>query len=171
MAIGRCWCLLWALLLSVGICGAQTMYKSVDAQGRVTYSSHPPVDAVETEGVQIAPGPSAEAAEQARQRAKAREREADAQYRKLIEQRQKEAEARKEAESARLAKESAERQKRIDEALQRLEAEGSYVRPYPRDWPRPYPPLRPPYPVHPGHPVAPPNRPYEDHINPPTRNP
>lgn len=64
---------------------ADTVYKSVDAEGNVTYSTTPPVDATQTESVPIAPGPTAEQraaaearmSELARARAEAREREAE----------------------------------------------------------------------------------------------
>ena len=173
MKTKRFWVLLMAALLPTGTFAADMLYKSVDDQGRVTYSSHPPEDAVETKGVQVAPGPSAQAAEEARERASAMEQEAQAQYEELMERRRQEAEVRKEAERERVAKETAERQRRIDESLQRLSNERHYLRPYPHDWHwpyRPHPPMYPPLPPRPVHPVAPPNQPYEDHINPPMRN-
>ena len=151
-------------LLFAGTCVAQTLYKSVDEQGHVTYSETPPADAVETKSVPIAPGPSRENAERARERARAMAEEADTKYQELMERRKEEEEARKKAERERADREAAERQRAADES--------SYEGPYPYGWrwPYPYPPIRPPIPPRPTHPIVPPKRPYGGHINPPIRN-
>ena len=47
---------------------AYNIYKSVDAQGNVTYSSSPPADANMVERVKIAPAPSQESIETAKER-------------------------------------------------------------------------------------------------------
>lgn len=154
-------------LLSAGTCSAQVLYKSVDAQGRVTYSEHPVAGAVKTEGVPIAPGPSPEEAERAKARVQAIEEAADTEYQELMERRKQEAEAREEAERQR-----AEREAREAFERQRYADDGTYIRSYPYGWrwPYPHPPIHPPIPPRPIRPGRPPNRPYEDHINPPTRN-
>lgn len=52
-------------------CGAAEIYRSVDAQGRVSYSATPPRDAAASETVNLPPAPSVEQVEAARQRAAA----------------------------------------------------------------------------------------------------
>jgi hypothetical protein len=47
---------------------AAEIYKSVDGQGRVTYSTAPPQDAVASESVDVAPGPSDSEQREAQQR-------------------------------------------------------------------------------------------------------
>jgi len=63
-----------ATILFVFACAAtaQTVYKSVDARGRVTYSSSPPPDVSEEtlEEIPIAPGPTEEQRQAAAERAK-----------------------------------------------------------------------------------------------------
>jgi hypothetical protein len=56
----------------VCVATAQSVYKSIDAQGRVTYSSTPPLDAPEEmiEEVRIAPGPTEQQRRDAMRRAK-----------------------------------------------------------------------------------------------------
>lgn len=171
------WFLSAALLAPVAVFGADAIYKSVDESGRITYSSKPPQDAVEIEGVSVPRGPSAQDATAAQDRVKDLEQKTDAQIQTLREGRQQAARARKEAQEAaerqQLAREAADRQRRIDNSLDRLANERDYFRPYPHDWRWPYRPLRPLYPAHPPRPprrAVPLNRPYEDHINPPTRN-
>ncbi len=63
-----------ALLLTAAA-KAQTVYKSVDEEGRVTYSEEPPAqaDALRVEEVQIAPGPTEEQRIEAERRAKQQE--------------------------------------------------------------------------------------------------
>lgn len=64
----------WAALpLLLGACGAAlayNIYKSVDAQGNVTYSSSPPADANMVERVKLAPGPSQKSVAAAKEREK-----------------------------------------------------------------------------------------------------
>lgn len=62
-------------LLAACTASAETVYKSVDAQGRVSYSSTPPITAPEEmiEKVKIAPGPTEQQKQDATQRAKALE--------------------------------------------------------------------------------------------------
>ena len=62
-------------LLAACTASAETVYKSVDAQGRVSYSSTPPTTAPEEmiEKVNIAPGPTEQQKPDAAQRAKALE--------------------------------------------------------------------------------------------------
>lgn len=62
-------------LLAVCTASAETVYKSVDAQGRVSYSSTPPATAPEEmiDKVKIAPGPTERQKQDAAQRAKALE--------------------------------------------------------------------------------------------------
>lgn len=64
-----------AALLAAFTASAQTVYKSVDARGRVSYSSTPPITAPEEmiEKVKIAPGPTEQQKQDAAQRAKALE--------------------------------------------------------------------------------------------------
>ena len=50
------------------VVSAETVYRSVDAEGNVTFSSQPLQDAKEVEQVEIAPGPSEESQKEAMQR-------------------------------------------------------------------------------------------------------
>lgn len=63
------------VLLSTCTASAETVYKSIDAQGRVTYSSTPPVTVPEgmIEKVKIEPGPTEQQQLDAVQRSKALE--------------------------------------------------------------------------------------------------
>jgi len=135
------------LLLSIQVAFAETLYKSVDREGRITYSSEPPHGAVRVEAVEVETGPSPEAAQRARKEAKDTQQKIDAHYQELLERRQREAEARKEAQEAaervRIARETAERQQRIEELLEQSARERRYYGPYPYDWRSPYP-WRPP---------------------------
>lgn len=160
-----------ALLVSVAVFGAESVYKSVDELGRVTYSSQPPKDAVEIVNVPVSPGPSAMEATAARERAGEIAQEVDAW---LKERRLQAAQARKEAREAadreQLAQEAAERQRRIDDSLDRLANEQDNYRAYPYDWRWPHRPPHPVYPLHPPRPprrAMPPSRPYRGHINSP----
>jgi hypothetical protein len=56
---------------------AQQIYKSVDERGVVTYSQSPPPGAVDSEPVEVAPGPSREAQEAARDRVQAQQQYVD----------------------------------------------------------------------------------------------
>ena len=47
---------------------AQTYYRSVDAEGNVTYSTTPPADAEQVAPVEVQPGPSAQEVERALER-------------------------------------------------------------------------------------------------------
>jgi len=157
-----------ATLLSSGAFGSDTLYKSIDDAGRVTYSSQPPPTAVEIEEVQVAPGPTAEATENAAARVKETEQKVDAHYRELRERREQEA-----AERERIARETAERQKRIEESLDQPAMAVPYYWPYPLRWwgPRPpYRPMNPPYAPRPMPPTHRPNRAYKGHINSPLWN-
>lgn len=60
-----------ALFLALGQVHAEKVYKSVDAEGRVSFSDQPATDAVATEKVKIAPGPSAQDVQAAKQRHRA----------------------------------------------------------------------------------------------------
>jgi len=165
-----------AALPPIGAAGADTLYKSIDETGQVTYSSQPPKDAVEVEALQVVPGPSADEVENAAERAQRVERAVDDRYQALMERREQEEQLRKEAEeaeeSARIARETAERLQRIEES-QSLEPGVAlpYYPGYPYNGWRPYPPY-PPYRPWP----RPPrndrkhNRPFHDHINTPARN-
>jgi hypothetical protein len=157
--------LLVATLLPGGAFGSDTLYKSIDEAGRVTYSSQPPPAAVEIEEVQVAPGPSAEVTEKAAARVKETAKKVDAHYRELMERREQEA-----AERERIARETAERQKRIEESLDQPAMAVPYYWPYPLRWwgPRPpYRPMTPPYAPRPMPSTQGPNRSYEGHINSP----
>ena len=60
-------CLLLLTLLA-GTAAAEQIYRSVDAEGNVTFSSTPPADAAAVEAVSVPPGPSAEQQQEARER-------------------------------------------------------------------------------------------------------
>lgn len=60
-------CLVMLALLA-GTAAAEQIYRSVDAEGNVTFSSTPPPDAAAVEEVSVQPGPSAEAQREARER-------------------------------------------------------------------------------------------------------
>ena len=55
-------------LAAAGPSAAYDIYKSVDAAGNVTYSTHPPPDAQKVEQLELPPGPTAEQKAQAQQR-------------------------------------------------------------------------------------------------------
>lgn len=160
------------LLPPVLALAGSTVYKSVDEAGHVTFSTEPPEDAVRTETVHVPPGPSAQATEQAVERARELEKRSDAQFEALTRRRQQKAQARRDAERLRLDREAAERKRRIDEAAENRVRQPSYYPAYPLYWGRPYPPRPPvnlPYPPKPARPVIPRQRRSHSHINPPTR--
>lgn len=66
-------CCLLALALLAGAVSAEQIYRSIDADGNVTFSSQPPADAVDVDEVSVPPGPSAEAQAAARKRVQAQE--------------------------------------------------------------------------------------------------
>ncbi|HYQ72124.1 MAG TPA: DUF4124 domain-containing protein, partial [Gammaproteobacteria bacterium] len=61
------------LVLLAGPAAAEQIYRSVDAEGNVTFSSQPPSGAVNVDEVSVRPGPSAEEQEAARARIQAQE--------------------------------------------------------------------------------------------------
>jgi hypothetical protein len=61
------------LFLLAGNAVAEPIYRSVDADGNVTFSSEPPADAVNVDEVKVQPGPSAAAQQAARERMQAQE--------------------------------------------------------------------------------------------------
>jgi len=159
-------------LLPVTAFAGNTIYRSVDDAGHVTFSTEPPVDAARTETVRVPPGPSAQETEQAIERVRELEQRSDAQFEALTKRRQQEAQARRDTERLRLDRESAERKRRIDEAAEYRVRQPSYYPAYPLYWRRPHPPHPPvnlPYPPEPARPVF--RRPQRSHshINPPTR--
>ena len=97
--------------------GAETVYKSVDPQGKVTYSSSPPADTGKemVEAIPIAPGPT----EEERREADQRNRELQKAVRQAEQQRREQAENRAETVS------DAERELRNAEvALQETRIQG-----------------------------------------------
>jgi len=56
------------LLLLSGTVAAEQIYRSVDADGNVTFSGSPPANAAAVEEVSVRPGPSPEAQREARER-------------------------------------------------------------------------------------------------------
>jgi len=62
-----------ALALLAGTASAEQIYRSIDADGNVTFSSQPPADAVDVDEVSLPPGPSAEEQAAARKRVQAQE--------------------------------------------------------------------------------------------------
>jgi hypothetical protein len=62
-----------ALALLAGTATAEQIYKSVDADGNVTFSNEPPADAVDVDEVKVRPGPSAAEQQAARERMQAQE--------------------------------------------------------------------------------------------------
>ncbi len=135
-----------SLLLPVTASGEGPIYKSVDAAGNVTYSSEPPADAAKVEGIEIPAAPSEETLNQAVERAKDMEQEADVRYQALVERRRQEAEARKKAQEE---AEAAERARRIQEAIEDSAAQPSYYVWPDWRWPRPPRPPHPPIPPRP----------------------
>lgn len=56
------------LVLLSGMAAADQIYRSVDAQGNVTFSNQPPANSVSVDKVSVQPGPSAEAQQEAQER-------------------------------------------------------------------------------------------------------
>jgi hypothetical protein len=65
-------CIIVPALLA-GTAAAEQIYRSVDAEGNVTFSSEPPAGAVEVDEVKVQPGPTAAEQEAARERVQAQE--------------------------------------------------------------------------------------------------
>lgn len=59
-----------------GLLAADTLYRSVDEHGNVTYSQRPPAEAEEVEPIQVQPGPDRERRQEAKSRAQALQRAA-----------------------------------------------------------------------------------------------
>ena len=68
----RTFCIL-VLAFLAGTAAAEQIYKSVDAEGNVTFSSEPPAGAVNVDEVRVQPGPSDAAQQAARERVQAQE--------------------------------------------------------------------------------------------------
>lgn len=156
------WQFFWLVSALVAPCAPglaeDTVYKSVDESGHVTYSQTPPAGAARVEDVPLLPGPSDEVARESMERAKEMQQEADARYDALMEQRRQDAEAREKAQAA--AEAAAER--RREQAYQESLEESMwgwgvpyYAGPYRPNWHRPNPP-NPPHPPHPPLPPRPP---------------
>lgn len=64
----RLFSIIAVLLIPLSTSSAETIYKSVDANGKITYSSTPPKDSVNTTKVHIIPAPSQARIEAAQQR-------------------------------------------------------------------------------------------------------
>ena len=94
---------------------ADAVYKSVDAQGRVTYSSTPPLDAPKemVEEVSIAPGPTEQQQQEAMERAKKVQEAAQRADEQRQEQDTEAAQARSDAELALKNAETALKEARI----------------------------------------------------------
>jgi hypothetical protein len=63
----HCGCLLMLAMLA-GTAVAEQIYRSVDAQGNVTFSNQPPADSVTVDKVSVEPGPSEAAQREAQER-------------------------------------------------------------------------------------------------------
>lgn len=110
-----------ALLLAVPAAAEPPIFKSIDAQGNVTYSSTPPSDDVQqVETVELPPGPTAEEQAEAQRQARELEAVADEQARAQA--------ARAQGRSNRVQQARAE----LDEALQALDE--VQQRESPTDW-------------------------------------
>jgi TolA-binding protein len=109
--------ILWVCVAAEG----EEVYKSVDAQGRVTYSAKPPPSAPDemVEEVKIRPGPTAEQVQQAEQQAKA--------LQELTQQTQEQREEQRQAqEQAKTLKDLSKAEQELREATSVLEeAEGT----------------------------------------------
>ena len=66
-------CSIGVLALLAGAVAAESIYRTVDADGNVTFSSTPPANAVDIDEANVQPGPSAAAQREARQRARRQE--------------------------------------------------------------------------------------------------
>jgi len=121
---------------------ADPLYKWVDSEGRVTYSSTPPPAGAKAEKVEVAPPPSAEDIWQAEERAKRIEAQAEGLTNQRLEQ---EAEERaREAEEAR--RREAEQAKRPVVIEKPVYVPQPLYYPPPRKPPPPRPPKPPPQP-------------------------
>ena len=103
------WPLALATLLLQPTLPAETIVKSVDAEGNVTYSSTPTADAVETETLTVPEGPSDAQRREALAREQALQRKAEALKKELVET------------QARKGKSVGEAEERLAEAEERLE--------------------------------------------------
>jgi Domain of unknown function (DUF4124) len=65
------------LALLAGTAAAEQIYRSIDADGNVTFSSQPPAGAVTVDEVSVQPGPSEAAQREARERMQRQEATAD----------------------------------------------------------------------------------------------
>lgn len=101
---------LWWSGLFVATALAAPVYKSVDAEGNITFSDTPDAGATRVETLDLPPGPSAEQVEQARERIE-RDRQAGA----ALERERKAREAER-AELEKERREEAERQRRDEES-------------------------------------------------------
>jgi len=131
------------LLISAHAAAQQPVYKSIDANGHVTYSSTPPASAAQAEAVELAPPPAPTEIKAAQQRAQELQEMGDQAARQRAER------------SAQLAQ---ERRAASEEAARRQAAgsppEADNSRNYGWGYPGYFPPVvRPPWPEHP---VAPP---------------
>lgn len=61
------------LAMQAGTAAAEQIYRSVDAEGNVTFSSEPPAGAVDVNEVSLQPGPSAAEQQAAQERMRAQE--------------------------------------------------------------------------------------------------
>jgi hypothetical protein len=59
---------LLVLVLLSGVAAAEQIYRSVDAEGNVTFSNQPPANAVSVDKVDVQPGPSEAAQREAQER-------------------------------------------------------------------------------------------------------
>jgi hypothetical protein len=144
------------VLLPLASPAEETLYKSVDAAGNVTYSDEPPSDAAQIEDLQIRQGPTPEATQEAAERSERMTKEADARYDALMEQRRQQAEARQQAAATR--QRELERQHAEQDDTDDDETVIYTWPPWPPHYhPHPHPP-RPPIPPDP--PPEPEPRPY-----------
>jgi hypothetical protein len=65
------------LVMLAGTAAADQIYRSVDAQGNVTFSNQPPADSVSVDKVDVQPGPSEAAQREAQERMQRQESTAD----------------------------------------------------------------------------------------------
>ena len=94
---------------------AQEVFKSVDAQGNVVYSDSPPAAAVETQTLEIAPGPTTEQVEQAQELTRQLKQSGDELEAKRIEREKVAAEQRRLDEERRRNRETEERLAQLEE--------------------------------------------------------
>ena len=134
------------LLIGLGTAMADKIYKSVDAEGNVTYSSEPPDDSVNVERIRVAPSPGEEQLRAAQER----ERRISESANTLADQREQREEARRKADREAAERRAAEAQRQPTYEERRRDR---YYYGYPGLW-YPIPPL------HPGQPGRPPHRPH-----------